>query len=137
MGDETIGYAEAMDELEQILDELEGDDLDVDVLAVRVRRASELIELCRTRITRAATVSRRALVTSRAKAMFSVAVRSSSSRKSWNTMPIRRLSAERPPVDSLATFSPNTKISPRDGLSDMNNSRKSVVLPAPDGPVRK
>ena len=53
MSDETIGYAEAMHELEQILDELEGDDLDVDVLAVRVRRASELIELCRLRITRA------------------------------------------------------------------------------------
>jgi len=53
VSDDTIGYAEAMRELEQILDELEGDDLDVDVLAVRVRRASELIELCRTRITRA------------------------------------------------------------------------------------
>ena len=48
-----LGYAEAMTELEQILDELEGDHLDVDVLAERVRRASELIKLCRTRITRA------------------------------------------------------------------------------------
>jgi exodeoxyribonuclease VII small subunit len=53
VSDDTIGYAEAMRELEQILDELEGDDLDVDVLAVRVRRASELIEVCRARITRA------------------------------------------------------------------------------------
>jgi exodeoxyribonuclease VII small subunit len=53
VSDETIGYAAAMRELEQILDELEGDDLDVDVLAVRVRRASELIEVCRVRITRA------------------------------------------------------------------------------------
>jgi exodeoxyribonuclease VII small subunit len=51
-GDE-IGYAAAMDELEQILAELEGDHLDVDVLAERVRRASELIKLCRTRIARA------------------------------------------------------------------------------------
>jgi len=50
---DAIGYAEAMRELEEILDELEGDDLDVDVLAVRVRRASELIQLCRARITRA------------------------------------------------------------------------------------
>ena len=50
---ETIGYADAMRELEAILDELEGDELDVDVLAERVRRASELIKLCRTRITRA------------------------------------------------------------------------------------
>ena len=50
---DDLGYAEAMTELEQILDELEGDHLDVDVLAERVRRASELIKLCRTRIARA------------------------------------------------------------------------------------
>jgi exodeoxyribonuclease VII small subunit len=50
---EQLGYAEAMEELEAILDELEGDDLDVDVLADRVRRASELIKACRTRIARA------------------------------------------------------------------------------------
>ena len=51
--DNGIGYAEAMTELDEILDELEGDHLDVDALAERVRRASELIKLCRTRITRA------------------------------------------------------------------------------------
>ena len=50
MSDETIGYAEAMRELEQILDELEGDAVDVDRLAERVRRASTLIRLCRGRI---------------------------------------------------------------------------------------
>jgi exodeoxyribonuclease VII small subunit len=50
---DEIGYAEAMAELEDILGELEGDHLDVDVLADRVRRASELIKLCRTRIGRA------------------------------------------------------------------------------------
>ena len=53
MSEDAIGYAEAMRELEEILDELENDDLDVDVLAVRVRRASELIHVCRARITRA------------------------------------------------------------------------------------
>jgi len=42
-----------MAELEGILAELEGDHLDVDVLAERVRRASELIKLCRSRIARA------------------------------------------------------------------------------------
>ena len=50
---EELGYAEAMAELEGILDELEGDDLDVDVLAERVRRASELLTACRGRIARA------------------------------------------------------------------------------------
>jgi len=50
---ETIGYAEAMAELAVILDDLERDDLDVDVLAERVRRAAELIALCRERIARA------------------------------------------------------------------------------------
>jgi exodeoxyribonuclease VII small subunit len=51
--DDDLGYAEAMADLDAILDELEGDHLDVDVLAERVRRASELIKLCRTRIARA------------------------------------------------------------------------------------
>ncbi len=53
MSDDAPGYAEAMAELEDILGELEGDHLDVDVLAERVRRASELIKTCRTRISRA------------------------------------------------------------------------------------
>jgi exodeoxyribonuclease VII small subunit len=42
-----------MAELEEILEELEGDEPDVDVLAERVRRASELIKVCRGRIARA------------------------------------------------------------------------------------
>jgi exodeoxyribonuclease VII small subunit len=50
---DRVGYAEAMLELETILDELESDQLDVDVLAERVRRASELLTLCRNRISRA------------------------------------------------------------------------------------
>jgi exodeoxyribonuclease VII small subunit len=49
----AVGYADAMAELERILDELESDELDVDVLADRVRRASELLTLCRDRISRA------------------------------------------------------------------------------------
>ena len=48
--DGTTGYAEAIGELESILDELESNDVDVDVLAENVKRASELIELCRDRI---------------------------------------------------------------------------------------
>ncbi len=53
MTEPDVGYADAMAELEHILAELEGDHLDVDVLAERVRRASELIKLCRSRIARA------------------------------------------------------------------------------------
>ncbi len=47
------GYAAAMAELEQILQELEGEDPDVDVLANRVERAATLIEVCRRRIANA------------------------------------------------------------------------------------
>ncbi len=47
---EPIGYAEAMAELEAILAEIEADDVDVDVLSDRVKRAAELIKLCRQRI---------------------------------------------------------------------------------------
>ena len=39
-----------MAELDRILRDLEGDDLDVDMLASRVERASFLIGLCRKRI---------------------------------------------------------------------------------------
>lgn len=47
---DEIGYAAALDELEGILAELEESDVDVDVLADRVARASELIRVCRERI---------------------------------------------------------------------------------------
>jgi len=54
MSDETeIGYADAMTELEEILDQLDDDELDVDVLATKVERASTLIQLCRDRISSA------------------------------------------------------------------------------------
>jgi exodeoxyribonuclease VII small subunit len=49
-GDSEVGYADALAELESILSELESDTVDVDRLAVQVRRASELIGLCRGRI---------------------------------------------------------------------------------------
>jgi exodeoxyribonuclease VII small subunit len=50
MTDREIGYADALAELEGILDELDGDEVDVDVLGSRVRRAAELLRLCRDRI---------------------------------------------------------------------------------------
>ena len=47
------GYAQALDELDGILRELEGGDVDVDRLADRVARATELIAVCRRRISAA------------------------------------------------------------------------------------
>lgn len=44
------GYSEALGELDDILRELEGSDVDVDRLADRVARAADLISLCRDRI---------------------------------------------------------------------------------------
>ncbi|MDJ0769667.1 MAG: exodeoxyribonuclease VII small subunit [Ilumatobacter sp.] len=47
---DEIGYADALGELDDILRELEGADVDVDRLADRVARAADLIALCRERI---------------------------------------------------------------------------------------
>jgi exodeoxyribonuclease VII small subunit len=47
---DDIGYAAAMAELGTILAELESDTVDVDRLGERVRRAAQLIALCRARI---------------------------------------------------------------------------------------
>ena len=45
-----LGYAEAMAELDGILLEIDRDDVDLDHLAERMRRAAALIERCRGRI---------------------------------------------------------------------------------------
>ena len=50
MNTQEIGYADALSELQQILGELEAEDIDIDVLAVKVERAAELIRVCRGRI---------------------------------------------------------------------------------------
>ena len=49
-GDEQLGYAAALAELESILRELDDDQLDVDALAERVERAAHLVQLCRERV---------------------------------------------------------------------------------------
>ncbi|MDH3707005.1 MAG: exodeoxyribonuclease VII small subunit [Acidimicrobiia bacterium] len=49
-GDTTPGYADALAELDGILSDLEADDIDIDVLATKVERAAELIQLCQNRI---------------------------------------------------------------------------------------
>ncbi len=53
MADE-ITYGEALAELEGILAAIEEEQVDVDELAVKVRRSAELIRLCRERIDAAA-----------------------------------------------------------------------------------
>jgi len=53
MAEETPGYAAALAELDSILRELESSDVDVDHLADRVARASDLITLCRKKISTA------------------------------------------------------------------------------------
>jgi len=47
---DELGYAQALAELEEILDALEDDTVDVDRLATQVQRAAELIRICRGRI---------------------------------------------------------------------------------------
>lgn len=49
-GPEPASYAAAADELEELLRALERDDVDVDVLASHVARASYLITWCRARL---------------------------------------------------------------------------------------
>ena len=50
---EQLGYADALAELETILDRLEHDEPDVDRVADDVARAAELVAHCRSRITAA------------------------------------------------------------------------------------
>ncbi len=45
-----LSYARALDELDQILDELESSAVDVDTLADRVARGAELVRFCRERL---------------------------------------------------------------------------------------
>lgn len=47
---EDVRYADLVEELERILEDLENDEIDVDELAARVKRGSELIRLCRERL---------------------------------------------------------------------------------------
>lgn len=56
------GYANALAELDEILAELEGGDVDVDRLADQVARAAELIAFCRGRIDHARVTIERVVV---------------------------------------------------------------------------
>ena len=60
MADE-ISYTDALAELESILSAIEEEQVDVDDLALKVKRSAELIRLCRSRI-EAATIEVEAIV---------------------------------------------------------------------------
>ena len=47
------GYAESIREIEEILGNFSNEELDVDTLAAQVKRATELINLCKQRLRKA------------------------------------------------------------------------------------
>jgi exodeoxyribonuclease VII small subunit len=52
-GEAAPSFGEAMEELEEILQRIEGEEIDVDRLAGELRRASQLLDLARDKIRRA------------------------------------------------------------------------------------
>ncbi len=50
---ETPSFRAAMDELEGILERIEGEEVDIDRLATELRRAAWLLDLCRGKIRKA------------------------------------------------------------------------------------
>ena len=51
--EETPGFSEALEELEEILRRIEEEETDVDKLAAELRRAAILLELCRGKLRKA------------------------------------------------------------------------------------
>lgn len=47
-----LTYTQAKEELEAIVDAIESDELDVDALTEKVKRASELISFCKEKLTK-------------------------------------------------------------------------------------
>ncbi|MCB1035702.1 MAG: exodeoxyribonuclease VII small subunit [Acidobacteria bacterium] len=50
---EELSFSEALEQLEEILGRIEGEEIDIDELAAELRRGAELLELCRGKIRRA------------------------------------------------------------------------------------
>jgi exodeoxyribonuclease VII small subunit len=48
---QNIGYNKAIKELEKIMEEVESDELDVDKLAQKIKKASELLKICKDKLT--------------------------------------------------------------------------------------
>ncbi|MHB8882123.1 MAG: exodeoxyribonuclease VII small subunit [Thermodesulfovibrionales bacterium] len=45
-----LTYSQALNELEKIVSEMEAEEVDVDLLAEKIRRASQLISFCKARL---------------------------------------------------------------------------------------
>jgi exodeoxyribonuclease VII small subunit len=52
-GETALGFRQAMEELEGILQRIEGEEIDIDQLAQELRRAAQLLDLCRGKIRKA------------------------------------------------------------------------------------
>lgn len=50
MATKKITYSEAVSEIEKILEMIENDELDVDELAEKVKRVSELLKICKDKL---------------------------------------------------------------------------------------
>ncbi|HDP55471.1 MAG TPA: exodeoxyribonuclease VII small subunit [Bacteroidetes bacterium] len=50
MAKKSITYAEAIAEIEEIVEKIEGNELDIDNLAQNVKRVAELIKFCKTKL---------------------------------------------------------------------------------------
>ncbi len=50
METKEVTYKEAMTEMEQILEKIEKEELDVDELAEKVKRVSELLKICKDKL---------------------------------------------------------------------------------------
>ncbi|MCD7963990.1 MAG: exodeoxyribonuclease VII small subunit [Rikenellaceae bacterium] len=53
MAKKEISYNDAIRQVEEILERLNNDEMDVDVLASEVKKAGELIELCKNKLRKA------------------------------------------------------------------------------------
>jgi len=53
VGEDTPTFTEALEELEQILQRIEGEETDIDALAAELKRAAELLDLARNKLRRA------------------------------------------------------------------------------------
>lgn len=49
--EKEINYTEAFDELQQIVNDIEEGEISVDELSIKVKRASELIKICKNKLT--------------------------------------------------------------------------------------